>query len=101
MSSPDLRKISVFQKLKSGYMIRHPVPLEGRWPSSLTLGRGAVDAAAPARKRDRRGGPQGVCERSNGALTNGAWPGEACWRRRVAAYAKSCGPDASAVGVKS
>jgi len=37
-------------------MICHPVPKEGRWPSSRTLGRGAVDAAAPARRRDRRAG---------------------------------------------
>jgi len=29
---------------------RHPVPREGRWPSSRTLGRVAVDAAASARK---------------------------------------------------
>jgi len=29
---------------------RHPVPQGGRWPSSRTLGRDAVDAAVPARK---------------------------------------------------
>jgi hypothetical protein len=28
------------------YNSRHPVPVEGRWPSSRTLGRDALDAAA-------------------------------------------------------
>jgi len=48
------KNISVFPKCKSPYMICHPVPKEGRWPSSRTLGRGAVDAAVPARIRDLR-----------------------------------------------
>jgi hypothetical protein len=47
LSSPLRKNISVFPKYKSGYMIRHPVPREGRWPSSRTLGRDAVDAAVP------------------------------------------------------
>jgi len=54
LSSPLRKNISVFPKSKSGYMIRHPVPKEGRWPSSRTLGRGAVDAAVPARTCDLR-----------------------------------------------
>ena len=37
-------------------MICHPVPQEGRWPSSRTLGRGAVDAAVPARIGWSQGG---------------------------------------------
>jgi hypothetical protein len=64
-----LQKYSVFPKCKSGYMICHPVPGEGRWPSSRTLGRDAVDAAVPARAviagRIFR-------ERSDRAQTNGA-----------------------------
>ncbi len=35
---------------------RHPVPREGRWPSSRTLGRDAVDAAASGAQADRRAG---------------------------------------------
>src|ERR1700730_16360505 len=37
LSSPFHKNISVFPKSKSDYVIRHPVPLEGRWPSSRTL----------------------------------------------------------------
>jgi hypothetical protein len=36
------------------YNSRHPVPREGRWPSSRTLGRVAVDAAASGAKGVRR-----------------------------------------------
>jgi hypothetical protein len=46
LSSPLGKNISVFPKSKSGYMILYPVPKEGRWPSSRTLGREAVDATA-------------------------------------------------------
>jgi hypothetical protein len=38
------------------YNSRHPVPEEGRWPSSRTLGRVAVDAAASGAKDVRRAG---------------------------------------------
>jgi hypothetical protein len=44
---------------------------EGRWPSSRTLGRDAVDAAASGARRDRRVGRK-ACERSTGAQTNDA-----------------------------
>ena len=39
------------------YKSRHPVPLEGRWPSSRTLGRVAVDAAASGAWWCSQGGP--------------------------------------------
>jgi hypothetical protein len=38
LSSPFRKNISVFPKRKFGYMICHPVPKEGRWPSSRTWG---------------------------------------------------------------
>jgi hypothetical protein len=38
VSSPCAKNISVFQKCKSAYMICHPIPKEGRWPSSSTRG---------------------------------------------------------------
>jgi hypothetical protein len=61
---------------------RHPVPQEGRWPSSQTLGWDAVDAAAFCARRDRRAGyPR---ERST-----------ASGREMLLRTAKSCGPDAS------
>jgi hypothetical protein len=43
-SSPFRKNISVFPKPKSVLYHGHPVPREGRWPSSRTLGRDAVDA---------------------------------------------------------
>jgi hypothetical protein len=46
LSSPICKNISVFIEGKSPAYYRHPVPREGRWPSSLALGRGAVDADA-------------------------------------------------------
>jgi len=36
------------------YNLRYPVPSEGRWPSSRTLGRDAVDAAASGARSGRR-----------------------------------------------
>jgi hypothetical protein len=50
-------------------MIVIPSRKEGRWPSSRTLGRGAVDAAVPACRCDRRA--DFILERSIGAQTNG------------------------------
>jgi|SRR6478609_7114642 hypothetical protein len=42
-----LQKYSAFAVGQiSSTSLRHPVPKEGRWPSSRTLGRDAVDAAA-------------------------------------------------------
>jgi hypothetical protein len=46
LSSPLCKNISVFPKCKSGYMIRHPVPLEGRLAIVTDAGRDAVDADA-------------------------------------------------------
>src|ERR1700737_4415684 len=48
---------------------RHPGPQEGRWPSSRTLGRDAVDAAASGAQWSRRAVSR---ERATGARTNGA-----------------------------
>jgi hypothetical protein len=56
MSSPARKNISVFPNPNQIYIASHPVPHEGRWPSSRTLGRDAVDAAAPARMRRSQGG---------------------------------------------
>jgi hypothetical protein len=44
LSSPSGKNISVFPKYKSGYMIRHPVPKEGRCATSSTWDGDAVDA---------------------------------------------------------
>src|ERR1700730_7976863 len=88
VSIPLQKNISVFPKYKSCYMICIPSRKEGRWPSSRTLGRGAVDAAVPARRWGCRA-DLSIRERSDGAQTNGTLPGEASWRRRVAAYGES------------
>ena len=51
----------------------HPVPQEGRWPSSRTLGRDAVDAIASCAPMAVAGRiPMDFRERSAGAQTNGA-----------------------------
>jgi hypothetical protein len=55
LSSPPSKNISVFPKYKSRYMIPHPVPPEGRWPSSQTLGRDAVDAGASGAQMQSQG----------------------------------------------
>jgi hypothetical protein len=44
LSSPLRKNISIFFRRKSSAYDRYPVPVKGRWPSSRTLGRGAVDA---------------------------------------------------------
>jgi hypothetical protein len=84
LSSPLCKNNSVYPKCKSVYVVCHPVPEEGRWPSSRTLGRGAVDAAVPARRVESQGG----FYRSVSGPTA---------RRRTALKrtAKACGPDAS------
>jgi hypothetical protein len=46
------------------YISRHPVPQEGRWPSSRTLGRDAVDAAALGAWWFSQGGLWSVSEHS-------------------------------------
>jgi len=42
----DFQKLSLTPDPNHLLNSRHPVPREGRWPSSLTLGRGAMDADA-------------------------------------------------------
>jgi hypothetical protein len=44
-SSPFCKNISVFPKLKLGYMICRPVPKEGRFAIVTNAGRDAVDAS--------------------------------------------------------
>ena len=45
LSSPFRKNISVFPKSKSGYMIRYPASLEGRFAIVTDARRDAVDAA--------------------------------------------------------
>jgi len=77
-----------------------PIPslVEGRWPSSRTLGRDAVDVAASGACRVGRAGfgPWANTARRRPAPMPGwtwvrrrAVPGEAFWRRREAAYGKT------------
>jgi hypothetical protein len=47
LSSPSGKNILIFRNRKSGYKRSRPAPSEGRWPSSRTLERDAVDADAP------------------------------------------------------
>src|ERR1700730_3442556 len=51
---PLLQKYFCFSETKIKLYDSPSRPSEGRWPSSRTLGRDAVDAAAPARRGDRR-----------------------------------------------
>ena len=60
------------------YKSRHPVPLEGRWPSSRTLGRVAVDAAASGAWSCSQGGPWSVSEHSVQTTGEAAY-GKAVW----------------------
>ena len=60
------------------YNSRHPVPVEGRWPSSRTLGRVAVDAAASGAWWCSQGGPWSVSEH-NVQTTGEAAYGKAVW----------------------
>ncbi|MFG3598146.1 hypothetical protein [Bradyrhizobium sp. RDI18] len=41
------KRILFSREANQSYNSRHPGPQEGRWPSSRTLGRAAVDAKAP------------------------------------------------------
>ena len=60
------------------YNSRHPVPVEGRWPSSRTLGRVAVDAAASGAWSCSQGGPWSVSGH-NVRTTGEAAYGKAVW----------------------
>jgi hypothetical protein len=70
LSSPFCKKILLHLRPKSLLQLPPSCPIEGRWPSSRTWGRDAVDAAASGVKRDA--GRASACERSNGAPTNDA-----------------------------
>ena len=72
---------------------RHPVPREGRSPSSRTLGWDAVDAAASGAQGIA--GRASVCERSTGAQTNGAASGFINASADVHMPAKPLGEDGS------
>jgi hypothetical protein len=60
------------------YNSRHPVPVEGRWPSSRTLGRVAVDAAALGAWSCWQGGLRFVSEH-NVRTTGAEAYGKAVW----------------------
>jgi hypothetical protein len=60
------------------YNSRHPVPVEGRWPSSRTLGRVAVDAAASGAWSCSQGGLWSVSGH-NVRTTGEAAYGKAVW----------------------
>jgi hypothetical protein len=53
-----------FSTPNHSYISRHPVPVEGRWPSSRTLGRDAVDAAVSCAWSCSQGGLRSVSEHS-------------------------------------
>jgi hypothetical protein len=55
LSSPFLKNILIFRSRKSVYKRPRPAPPEGRWPSSRTLERDAVDAKAAHDERRCRG----------------------------------------------
>jgi hypothetical protein len=40
MSSPKIKNISLFQKIKTGYIFAHPVPPEGRIMIARIVGTG-------------------------------------------------------------
>jgi hypothetical protein len=56
LSSPLSKNISVFPKSKSGYMISHPVPHEGRIAVVTDAGWDAVDAGCIEREKRSQGG---------------------------------------------
>jgi hypothetical protein len=102
MSSPSVKNISVFQKRKSGYMICHPTPLEGRIMIVTNAGRDAMDATASGAQWDRRAGFPVSDRPARGrtalltvfARTRRIARGPARPLARRARMAKSCGPDA-------
>jgi hypothetical protein len=74
-----IEKINFFARTPNHpYKSRHPVPLEGRWPSSRTLGRVAVDAAASGAWWCSQGGPWFVSGH-NVRTTGEAAYGKAVW----------------------
>jgi hypothetical protein len=90
VSSPFRKNISVFPKCKSGYMIRHPVPERGALAIVTNVGAGSGGRGSAGAQVGSQGGFYRSVSGHNA-------------RRRTALQrtAKSCGPGASAVGVKS
>jgi hypothetical protein len=77
------------------YNSRHPVPVEGRWPSSRTLGRVAVDAAASGAWWCLQGGLRSVSEH-NVRTTGEAAYGKAVWSWHpllVSSWRRCCDPN--------
>jgi hypothetical protein len=74
---PLLKKYSAFPKSQITLYQIHPAPKEGRWPSSRTLERDAVDATASCARTESQGGfPVSDC----GAQTSDAEAyGEIVW----------------------
>jgi hypothetical protein len=70
---PSAKRFRLTRRANQNYKPRRPVPEEGRWPSSRTLGRDAVDAAASGARWDRRAGF--ACERSKRADERCCYPG--------------------------
>jgi hypothetical protein len=54
--NPHLQKYFCFSEMRISLYLMPSRPEEGRWPSSRTLGRDAVDAAAQGAQGDRRAG---------------------------------------------
>jgi hypothetical protein len=54
--NPHLQKYFCFSETQISLYLMPSCPEEGRWPSSRTLGRDAVDAAAQGAQGDRRAG---------------------------------------------
>jgi hypothetical protein len=77
------KKYSAFPKSQITLYQTHPAPGEGRWPSSRTLGRDAVDAAASGVRRDRGADLSSVSDLRHARRT------------ALKRTAKACGPDAS------
>jgi hypothetical protein len=99
---PFAKRFRLTRRANQNYKPRRPVPEEGRWPSSRTLGRDAVDAAASGARWDRRAGF--ACERSKRADERCCYPGFEKAAAEVhnpakplgengSRTAKPCGPD--------
>jgi hypothetical protein len=58
---------------------RRPVPVEGRWPSSRTLGRDAVDAAASVAWSWSQGGLRSVSEQTARQTNDAEAYGKTVW----------------------
>jgi hypothetical protein len=88
VSIPSCKNISVFPKCKSCYMICHPVPERGALAIVTNVGAGSGGRGS-ARAQERSQGGFPVSDQT------------AHRRTALQRTAKACGPDVSAVGVKS